>query len=124
LFLKKPFRIFSFKDQIGKYFVFILSNNLLEICLDRSIIVSTKGANEALKMNQTISTNTIDNSGVMGSDEDIVITDVTRPQDSTQQIQQYEKWKQKIRIELVREQNEVRKKKCTMRKPILLRLLN
>ena len=74
-------------------------------------------------MTQTISTFVIDSLRGADSEEDIVITDISRPRDSTREIQQYEKWKQKLRIELIREQYEMQKKKGADRKPILLQLL-
>ena len=81
-------------------------------------------ATGAVKMTQAIPTNVIDNLRVTESDEDIVVTDVTRPRGSAGEKQQYEKWKQQLRIELIREHLEAQKKNNTERKPVLLQMLN
>ena len=54
------------------------------------------------------------------SEEDLVITDISRGQDSTQDKQQLEKWKQKLRIKLIREQYEAKRKKRAIKKLPLL----
>lgn len=75
-------------------------------------------------MNQAISaydTNTLE---VTDSEEDIVITDITRPQGSMRERQQYQTWKQKLRMELIREQIEAQKKNRGAGKPVLLQLLD
>ena len=55
------------------------------------------------------------------SEEDLVITDISRGQDSRKEKQQLEKWKQKLRIKLIREQYEAKRKKRAINK---LQLLN
>lgn len=75
-------------------------------------------------MTQAISAHAIESSRVTDSEEDIVITDITRPPRSTRERQGYEKWKQKLRMELIREQYEAGQKNSAARKPVLLQLLD
>ena len=75
-------------------------------------------------MTQAISTCDTDNLDVTDSDEDIVITDVTRPRGSPREEQHYQKWKQKLRVELIREHFEAQNKSRAVSKPILLQMLN
>lgn len=57
-------------------------------------------------------------------EEDLVMTDISRGQDSTRDKRQLEKWKQDLRIELIREQYRARKKQGAADKPVLRRLLD
>ena len=75
-------------------------------------------------MTQAISANAIDNFINLENEEDLVITDVTRQRGSTRDIKQYEKWKQELRIALIREHFEAQKKNGAVHKPILLQMLN
>ena len=61
--------------------------------------------------------------GAASNEDDIVVTDVSRAQTSPQDRQRLEKWKQKLRIELIREQFEAQEKKNAAQKPVLLRML-
>lgn len=75
-------------------------------------------------MTQLISTNAIHRFEATDREEDIVITDVTRSHGSAREQQRYDKWKQKLRIELIREQFEMQQNSNPDRKPVLLQLLN
>ena len=65
----------------------------------------------------------IDYLGAADSEEDIVVTDISRNEASDNDKQQLEKWKQKLRIELIREQYESQSKEKTSPKSILHQLL-
>ncbi len=75
-------------------------------------------------MTQPVSTIALENFEGINSEEDILITDVSRPPGSAREKQQYEKWKQNLRIELIREHFEVQKKNKAARKPVLLQMLD
>lgn len=66
----------------------------------------------------------IDYLGAADSEEDIVVTEISREQTSTQDRQQLEKWKQNLRIKLIREQFEAENKSSANQQSILHRLLN
>ena len=61
--------------------------------------------------------------GETGDEDDVVITDFSRARTSLRDRQRLEKWKQNLRVELIRERFEAQKKKSAADKPALLRLL-
>ena len=58
------------------------------------------------------------------SEEDLVITEVSRVHASAEDRQRLEKWKQNLRIQLIREKFEAQKKEDACHPSILHRLLN
>ena len=72
---------------------------------------------------QAIPAYVVDYLGAADSEEDIVITDISRDRASAQDRQQLEKWKQKLRIELIREQYQSQQKEKISPKSILHQLL-
>ena len=75
-------------------------------------------------MNQAVSTCSLNDLDFTDSEEDFVITDVTRSTGSKRKTEEYEKWRRQLRIALIREHYEAEQKKTAVRKPILLQLLN
>lgn len=75
-------------------------------------------------MTRAIPAHATDNLELTDREEDMVITDITRPQGSTREKQRYRKWKRKLRNELILEQYEAQRKKSAARKPVLLQLLD
>ena len=74
-------------------------------------------------MTEAVPAYVIDYLNTADDDDDLLITDISRGQDSVQDKQQLEKWKQRLRIELIREQYEAKKKHRAVNKPALHRLL-
>ena len=77
-----------------------------------------------INMTQPVSTAAIYDSEARDREEDNVVTDVTRPVRSPREIQQHKKWKQNLRIELIREHYQAQEKNTDTRKPVLLQMLN